>query len=230
MKEFFNFLTSGRVILQEYSFVKNIGNVILGYFIFLSIYILSLAIFAYFSEIDTTKTPSAAVGRLNHINIHVRILIVCLIYPILEEIAFRLPLNNNPINIIIGLSFFSLFTSTIIRDLINWNNYKYITHIIIIIISCFFLCLKQKSIIRIVENNYLLFFHLLSLCFCLFHYDSYKVKESPVTSFIPLVSALFFAYYLSFVRMKFGFGYSIIIHCFHNTLFSLPYIIKNFIR
>ncbi|CAI9429869.1 CAAX amino terminal protease self- immunity [Candidatus Ornithobacterium hominis] len=226
MKEFIRFIFTGEVLQQDSSFLRNMLEVLLGYgkvmFIYLLIVALGVLIF------NITSSTSTAMVRHNDTNFYYRILLICIIVPIIEEFAFRLILNVNKINIIVGGLSLIFCIGTFINSYINTN--KYVLMAIILCIGIYVILSNYESIVFFIVRNKFVIIHFLTILFCLFHYKNHNFNSDLLGILLLMFMTLLLGYYFTFVRLKFGFAYSVMIHIIHNTLISLPFIINNIIK
>jgi hypothetical protein len=83
-----------------------------------------------------------------------------------------------------------------------------------------------ERVLKVWGNRYKLIFYIFLLLFVLRHIDMYELNFVTIL-FLPLLLTpqLFSGIFLSFVRIRFGFGYSIIFHLMINLIAFLPQII-----
>ncbi len=163
--------------------------------------------------------------------------------PIIEEICFRLWLRYTPLNLSISLSVLSLLLLEIIIDRLGWssvilNFIKNGWQILIFITSYFLLLifftyllvlffkrLDQEKIKNIYMRFFAYFFYISVFVFAFLHIYNYKqFDQAGLTIPLLVMPQFIIALFLGYVRMRFGFGWSMFLHFLHNSLLSLPFI------
>lgn len=232
MKDFFSFMFGEIPISSSSSIYQNIIISLAGYFKVLFIYIIFAVILAFVFKIETSDSTPIAMKRMENLNFYMRIIFICMLGPIIEELIFRLPLYVTKINLWIALSLFCVVLFGLLKKNIQGVEigYMIVGVITFAIAGWLFVYYKYEFISESIKNNYLLWMHFLTIVFCLVHFWNHNFSKNMGTSVILMFMALWSGYYLSFIRLKFGLGYSILLHCFHNTLVSLPFIIKTLIK
>lgn len=221
LKHITNFLYKGIIEEHTFSIFGNIKFIVSKYFIILLL-LLSILIIASLLNISASE-----VGKGIKPTTIGKILFICLIAPILEELIFRLPLVVSKTNLIISVSTFALFAYSFTRKyLINYEYIGYIAIFFIIIFSIYLLTYRYHHIYSFLTKNKLLLIHFSSLFFCTVHFGNYNFSYNAFVPSLMLLFTLIIGYYLSYIRLRFGIGYSIFAHSFHNILVSLPIIIK----
>jgi len=156
-----------------------------------------------------------------------------LIIPVLEEVAFRLSLKLNIINLSLSVSVISfIVVSYVLRiDIINFNQNLLLRLAVALMgFVTTYLLLRNKrifeNITKVWKNSYKLIFYLFLFLFVIRHIDSYELNVITLL-FLPmlLTPQLVSGIFLSFVRIRLGFIYSIVFHMFINVFSSLPQII-----
>jgi len=156
-----------------------------------------------------------------------------LIIPVLEEIAFRLSLKLSILNLSLSASVISFMTAGYVLrvDIIDFN--QNILLRIAVALICFtttyFLLRKKRlfeNLTKVWKNNYKSIFYLFLSLFVIRHIDSYELNVITLL-FLPLVLTPQFVsgIFLSFVRIKLSFVYSIVFHIFINIFSTLPQMI-----
>jgi hypothetical protein len=197
---------------------------LINYFKILFLFIASSLIVNYFFKFP--PTTKAFYNNLENINFYFKIFSIVLLLPIIEELIFRLPLLVSLKNFRISFLFFLIFIFFISRKYFNIEN-RYIL-IVVRLLICFILVVlyvhKEQIIVNYISNNKLLFLHLSTITFWVFHVNNYKFIT--VNAYLSFFLILILGYYYAFIRLKFGVRFSIFIHVFHNLLLTIPLIIK----
>lgn len=210
------------LLQKQGAFMRAFGLCLLIVFV-LSIFTAAIRIFGHI-EFQPNDIPLVYFWAIN-----------ILVIPLFEETTFRLPLIYSRGS----LSLSGLFISYIIISYITGYSpidaegmaFRFCISVILAI--TLFLVLGRKYFVRNVpllwDNNGKLIFLLLLFAFTLRHLDNY-VLTSTVLLFFPilllpqLVNGIFF----SFVRVRFGFVYSILFHTMINTAAFLPQMILHY--
>ena len=129
---------------------------------------------------------------------------VVLLGPIIEEITYRLPLNNDrkTLSIAFAASIISVITITYLRNYFPYH---------LLLTPLFFLAvysLKPKSQYLFWGSNSL---------FCLLHIPTYYDIFGIVSLVLLVLMLGYFSLILSFIRLKFGLRYAVLLHILQNT-------------
>lgn len=161
-----------------------------------------------------------------------------LIIPVLEEIAFRLSLKLSLLNLSLSASVISFMTAGYVLgvDIIDFNQ-KLLFQIAVAFIGFVtaYLFLRNKKIFenvnKVWRSNFKLIFYFFLFLFVIRHIDMYELNLVTIL-FLPLLLSpqLISGIFLSFVRMRFGFGYSLIFHVMINLIAFSPQIISHVIN
>ncbi|MDD1539445.1 hypothetical protein [Riemerella anatipestifer] len=226
MDEVIQFLFKGRFSKESYGFFLNTKTILINYFKILFLYIILVAIFAYFGFMESDK--SSSLKSDGDIPMYFKLIFICLAGPIVEELVFRLPLEVSKVNIFVATFFLYLFLFFITKKYHPDINVllKYSICFFILFVSWGLIYLKYDSISVILQKNFLIYFHLLTIAFCLVHYGNYNFNIKSVAPYLLMFLMLINGYYFAYTRLRFGFPYAIFIHIFHNTLISIPLIVK----
>ena len=153
------------------------------------------------------------VTKLNKISYELSLhnfLLVVLIAPILEELGFRLFLKPKK-RVFIPISF------TIIIYLILFLPYQYINiyiEVIITVILFFIVYYFEPELLKLIKKHYVFILYFTALIFSLLHLNASNFESFNEIYAIPVVLFPYFIYALSFsyVRMKAGIEFSILLH------------------
>jgi len=162
--------------------------------------------------------------------------------PIMEEVSFRLFLRPRPFNLSLGfftILFIVLFEIFGDRLLSSLNLSLLNPFLILFIIFSFITCLaflgakiiKAKFNLSKIENFYVkkfpVIFYSASLLFAILHISNYYNLENHLGIVILLIAPqIILSFFLGYIRMAFGFLWSILFHVFHNGLLVSPIIMK----
>lgn len=219
----------GKVTERDYSIFRKLWKTIVGYWLIMLLWMIPIVIIFVIMDIDRSNAADKAINRIKIDSIYWRIFLVCLFLPFLEELAFRLSLKFSKINLTLGLSLFCFYIlATIMKELDLHKSIRIIASLLFSILVGVKIWVNNDVVRVFLTRNNMLMISVLCFSFAIIHYNDYNFKSSPHTAVISMIGALFIAYYLSFVRLKFGFAYAVLVHCLHNTLVSLPFIIKSF--
>ncbi|MCF8347586.1 MAG: CPBP family intramembrane metalloprotease [Bacteroidales bacterium] len=156
-----------------------------------------------------------------------------LLFPVLEETAFRLPLIYKRLNESLSVLIVSYYVTSVIfaGDVVNVDTQillRIAFSIILATVVYFILLIKkvEQKVARFYDNYYKIVFYTLLLMFTLRHLDSYILSAtvllfSPLLLLPQLIGGIFF----SFTRIRFGFVCAIILHMIINFIAFTPQLI-----
>tara|TARA_R110000868_G_scaffold411612_1_gene705897 strand:- start:297 stop:983 length:687 start_codon:yes stop_codon:yes gene_type:complete len=144
-------------------------------------------------------------------------LVISIISPILEELAFRFSLRISRLTISVSLAVQLIFYLHLFKFIHVNFNYRIILMIIAAIVF-YFTISKRLSVYFKQKINFYIYFNL--LVFTLLHVLNFSYFEVHQYLYIPILVSLqfFFGLYLTYVRLKYNFLYVIGFHIFHNSL------------
>jgi len=162
--------------------------------------------------------------KINEFTLLKRILIIIILSPVLEELAFRIGLKFSKSNFIIMLMGMSFFIS---RSFFKWewlNSIMLITLVGILL----YVIIKEKSISKLTNfwlyNPKLIFYSLL-ISFSYMHLKNYNISyELLLFSPIILLPNILGGIIYSYVRLSLGTFLSILLHCLNN---GIPLMLSN---
>lgn len=152
-------------------------------------------------------------------------LLTCLIIPLIEEIAFRLPLRYSKINL--SLSVAVLFFYTInyfftLKDHFDIENYFFLRIAVSILggIICYLFCVKySNSFVEFYKNDFNKIFYFYSVLFAVMHISNYEFTlDTLLLTPIIILPKILSSFVGGFVRVKYGFLYCLFLHSFHNMV------------
>ncbi|SDJ88030.1 CPBP family glutamic-type intramembrane protease [Chryseobacterium jejuense] len=153
------------------------------------------------------------------------LLLSCSLVPVLEEIAFRLPLLFSSINLSLStsiLSFFLINRFFLVDNHYDIGNYFFLRALMALIIGAivWFMSKKYAYNLKLFYSRKLcLIVYGYSLIFALMHIGNYEMKSNFLIASVWLVLPHIAAGLLySFVRVKYGFFYSLSIHVINNLI------------
>ncbi|MFP3594539.1 hypothetical protein [Chryseobacterium sp. SIMBA_038] len=225
---FFSFIYKPKIDKLSKSFIRN------------SLELLSLFIFGFVLRITISlitpyfvNIPMEGVSGDDETSLYF-ILVACLLSPLIEEIAFRLPLLFSNINFSFSATIISFF---IVNRFFHLDDHFDVQHYFIlrVIISCLFgflvwLIVRKYHIIF--ENFYNkrleVIVYSYSLLFAFMHIANYDMESANYLLFSIFIMLPHFisAFILSFVRLNYGFSYALFLHILNNMI---PLIIICFI-
>lgn len=226
MKEFLLFPFRGKVAIENYSVFKKIAKTILGYFKMMFLLFLLMVGVVLIFDFEGENIPKKVINRMEGIPFYGRIFLMCLFLPFLEELAFRLFLKPKKRNLIIGISVFCFYSSLFVLGLIGLKDNSGYFGVLCMLLAGLSARYYFEKLKVFFEKYKLFIINILAFTFAIFHYDTYGFFDNPKFAVALMSGVLFIAYYASFVRLKFGFAYAVLVHCLHNTLVLLPIIIK----
>ncbi len=148
---------------------------------------------------------------------------VVIVAPLLEELAFRLPLRYSSKNIFIAIG-----TFVFMFMIISFNIYVSLFIGILTALIPFMNIISQKILEKIEKyyfKYYKFIFYFLALSFGMIHLFSYKNLNIIQFGIAPLfvINQIFMGLFLSFTRVKyrFGFFYCVVIHIIINLTFII---------
>lgn len=152
-------------------------------------------------------------------------ILACLIIPLIEEIAFRLPLRYSKINLsfsIAVLSFYVINYFFILKDHFDTENHFLLRIAISIVagITSYLLCMKYSdSFLNLFKKKYSIIFYFFSVLFAIMHISNYEFTlETLLLTPIITLPKLISSFIEGFIRIKYGFIYSLLLHSLHNMI------------
>lgn len=157
--------------------------------------------------------------------------------PVTEEISFRLGLKFSPFRMALSLVSFTLFLILLLNIPLFPDNFlglgefsKLIAYLLFVIITTPVLGLVLK--IGVLKDSFEVFHHKIfpfllyftSIAFGLAHISNYLVGIDKIWFITPLLIApqLTFGFILGYIRVKYGFGWSVFSHMLNNFMTLLP--------
>jgi hypothetical protein len=160
------------------------------------------------------------------------VLVVVVLAPITEEIAFRLWLRFSPLKWALGISFFSFFLISFFSEgafnLYDVENILRSLFFLVFVFVAIFLVLRRRDVYKYVkqffEKYFHIFFYIITLTFAMIHIANYDVNLKEIWYFAPLLvfPQLFLSLLIGFVRIKYGFVWAVLTHALNNSVAILP--------
>jgi Type II CAAX prenyl endopeptidase Rce1-like len=224
LRGFFLFLKHGVVEEKTESVFQGLFLVFKSIVLVIFLYFLSLFIIIFVQKIIPFENASSK--SLSERSVLLMFLMPVIIGPILEELVYRLPLLFSRRNISISLTVFSYF---MISDGLHNSRYftteNLIIRIAIAILVGFltYLLLGKNKVYKLFYDfwikNPLFIFYFLSFSFAFSHLSNYT-GDWRIYLIAPIITLpqLIYGLTYSFIRLKSGIQYSILIHMFINLI------------
>ncbi len=160
----------------------------------------------------------------NHLPVYKMVLLVIIIGPLIEESILRLSLLYDKLNISISLGF-ALHIA--ITKLLNFKMFTSIEGLVILLLfpTIIYLFLSYKKNIndfftKVFDENLRLIYFVTSIIFGLIHIFNFEITDFQVllASVILVLPQLLSGFILGYVRIFFGFAWSVLFHSLHNLL------------
>lgn len=228
MKEMLLFPFCGKVTERDYSIFRKLWKTFLGYILVVMLFVIFATTIVLIFKVEQNDMMKDVMNRLAGLNPYLRFLLICIIAPSVEELAFRLPLKIKKKSFLIAMPFLGFYLSSVILNLLGITEDVLIYAIGITLLFAVSVWAKFPQVSSFLQKNQFLWLHFLSIVFALIHYETYDFTKNLGLTLIIIGQLSILAYYMAFVRLKFGFAYAVLVHCLHNTLVALPFIIKSF--
>lgn len=198
---------------------------------FIGSLLITVSKFSHFNGLtDLLKTE---INLTDSFSTGISLLLVIIILPAVEEIAFRGWLTDSSNTIVISLTFFFYYLLNILIKTIpilsQIERPIKIELIIILLIIIFTLLIRNRKIISDQirkHQSILLFISILS--FTMIHALNYNIQTVNIETLLGLLVILlpfpFHAYLLTYIRIKNGLQWSFTLHVFNNSLILFPVI------
>ncbi len=152
-------------------------------------------------------------------------ILTCLIIPLIEEVAFRLPLRYSNISLALSITVLSFYTINYfftLKDHFDTENYFFLRIVLSILIGIIFylFCVKYSdNFVKLYKNNFNIIFYFFAVLFALMHISNYEftldtLLLAPIITLPKLISS----FIAGFVRVKYGFIYCLFLHSCHNMI------------
>lgn len=221
-------------IKEKYEFGSSINKIKF----FLKTFVACLLIVIFLSIITALIRYKLEIAfKILDIPLSILLFINLLIIPLIEETAFRLPLKLSRINFSLSISIIIFIVVSLIFKVVVINYSDYLHERISISLASF-VFVYTGTINRKIYNkfekfwtkNYRGIFYSLLVLFVLRHLDNYIIDKN-VLLFFPILALpqLVIGIFLSFIRIRIGFIFSVIFHGFINLFSFLPKIIMYYV-
>jgi len=236
----YNLSFSNKMVLLKFADVFSflsfgiVSSIILGFIISFVMQIIGY---------DTTQ--NSVVELFKEAPIYFFIFMALIWAPIFEEITFRLGMKFSPWKLALSLSFFIvvLFSSSLeffpalatVLERFS-ERYSIVSVILSIVLLVVLLTLVVKIIIgryvgekkmkKLYRKNFVSIFYGMTLLFGAVHILNFKnFGEFWYVSFLLFLPQLSVSFILGYVRMRYGIIWSMLIHFFYNSFFTLPLVL-----
>lgn len=173
---------------------------------------------------------------MNHSDL-VFLLLSCLLIPIIEEIAFRLPLLFSPRNVSLSsgiISFYLINRLFVLENQFDTGNYFFLRVMMAAIIGGIVWLISNKNVNDIkpfYERNLSLMVYTYSLIFAVMHIGNYDLDSNVLLAYLLLTIPHFIsAVMYSFARLNYGFFYSVGLHIVNNSIPAVFFAVSENIR
>ncbi|CAL2106005.1 conserved membrane hypothetical protein [Tenacibaculum sp. 190524A02b] len=203
---------------RKKKFLKNIKQFVLFdiFVSFISIVLLGGAsmVFEDLNEVIKTNNNFSGVPFLK------QVFFLCLLFPLVEELIFRIGLKINRLNIAVYIGFQTMAILTI-TEFLDRTSYIRLLFAVCVSIIVFFL-LKEKQL-GFFRKNFRWFVYYNVLFFWLIHAGNYTYSYPHQYLYIPVITLvpLILGVYLSYARITYGFVFAFFIHFLHNFTTTL---------
>lgn len=153
------------------------------------------------------------------------LILSCSLVPIIEEIAFRLPLIFSSLNLSLStciLSFYTINKFFPVESQYDTGNYFFLRVLIAVIIGCIVWFVSKKyadALKSFYKKNPFLIIYTYSLVFAMMHIGNYVIDSNFLLTYVWVILPVFISALLySFARLKYGFFYSLSLHVINNLI------------
>lgn len=178
--------------------------------------------------------------------LHVFLLVALAWAPITEELTFRLALRYSPWRLAISLAFVVVLIVAALGNWLAWDVlsagladiipdrgiYLYLASVAIlsfVLAYVFKVELPEEKVQNFYTKRFSFIFYFSVIIFAVIHiFNFYNITG--IWHILPLLvlPQLLFGVWLGYTRMRYGIGWSIVGHCLHNGMVSLPLIFISF--
>lgn len=216
---FLKFILYPSISKSSNAIVKNLLQLVLLFFLGLIIRFLIAFLRPYF--MGTPMKDNLTIYEINLLEVF----LTCLLAPLIEELAFRLPLCFSTINLSISTTIISFF---LINRFFDLDDHYDLSHNFFfrVLISCllgFLIYLLVKSYSKFFEGFYHkrlgIVVYSYTLFFAFMHIANYEANSNYLLiSVFIILPHLISGLILSFARLNYGFSYSLFLHFLNNLL------------
>lgn len=173
-----------------------------------------------------------SVKKLQDLNFNkLPVFFIVFLGPFMEEIIFRLPLRFKKRNIVLSLSFLSIyFVGDKVVDVNVSSLYTWIKIVpIVFIIILFYTCIKDSLLESINKKYFKTIFYLFTISFGLIHIvNFYKIVPVNLVYLAPIfvLPQITLSFFVAYFRMKNGFIWGFFLHSLYNLPITLFYFLK----
>lgn len=233
LKAYWNFLLHPTLERKQYHFISKLRNfsVVLGVDVVI-VTLLSGIIYGIehlgLIDIGFYRTPQLVYT----IRFIIYALTATVLIPLIEEVVFRLHLRPGKVNTLISV------IAIVVYGGVNYIPLMHSTFGIIVLSSLgtslllgYFLFQRKtnKTIKRVWQTRFVRVFYVTALLFGGIHIFNYKLSASLlVLSPIVVAPQIFLGLNVGYLRVRFGFGWGILLHMAHNVIFIvIPVLLLN---
>lgn len=152
--------------------------------------------------------------------------LICLAIPFLEEVIFRSHLSSPRWSIVASLVSVICSVFFVVSNIVTDFNSKVIILISTFIGIIYSFFVSDQYLRNIWQKYYPIIFYIMVLAFTLVHLTNFDYKKIPLILFPLLLIAQFIGgIFLGFIRVRYGFWYSVLSHCWFNfVLLIIKYV------
>jgi hypothetical protein len=177
------------------------------------------------------ETLGKYVSRLKDLSKMKLILSGIIVVPLIEEMAFRSFMNFKKINLVLspGILAYIVLTTFFSLPFYKINNRIVTISFSLLLMIGTYIFIKENFLAKLRIHFHLLFY-ISNILFVLLHISNYNVEAFGIANYlalpIVLMPQVIGSINFSYIRIRNGLVWSIAIHCFYNTIFLLPLLLK----
>lgn len=222
MKELFVFLRSPKERIEkpeDYSYTRIFKNYFL--FCFLISLLFGLLIFLI-NQFTATNFQDLIKNERGSKNRFLELFYLIILYPIIEELGFRLALKIRKDFLSISLGIQLTYVCLIINDF-TFSIFEILSLIIFFTILWFFII--NNKLVEFLKSHYRFYFYFNISFFAALHFFNYSYGNYLDYLFIPIIilPPLFIGGYISFIRIKSGFFLGLVLHILYNLVITAKF-------
>lgn len=204
--------------------LKDLGKYLVIIFLIKVIFGLIVFICIHLKILDLHKILASEVSVSDRYGIATNLILLVIIAPVIEEIAFRGWLSYNKNIISVSLIVFLFYAALIAFNTLlpSYGSLKYMLIGSVILIPAWAIWIKKDLIAFVIASNQKLLIHISVILFTIAHAFNYEMDITEWRSWISLFVLLLpyppVAYILTNVRMKSGLIWSISLHAIVNSM------------
>jgi hypothetical protein len=220
--EFYNFIFKGR--LEDGSYHNGnysiFVNCMQGLFkCVLLVFFIKVFFVILHSNVTNIDSNGDAVAQQPNV---LKLIFICLLGPLIEEFAFRMPLSLDKKHILFSIPCIVFIMFVFLKKIFSVETS---------LIFCFLFILLIYIIMKLgfTKDYSFIVLHILTFLFAMGHWNNSKDLVGLHFLFrflIYIIPMLITGYFLAFIRLKYGLVWSIITHIIHNSIFTIPILYK----